>query len=726
MGWFEEQIRERVQNDDDLFADSFARMANMLGGQEFLSVQFHSDREIAEEAISDILKFYHVHAQDVPQNIHDLNEVLDFLLRPSGIMYRPVKLEGEWYKYATGAMLGTLKGDKSIALLPGKFSGYNYKDPESGKLIHITKKNARDIDTGAICFYTQFPLRSIGTQDLMSYVFAHLNGRDYANMFGAAFAVTLVGMVTPLVYNYIYTLKFLKVENLNGIIFALITLTSATIAQTLLTSIRTVVDTGVELRLDLAVESATMMRLLLLPPAFFKKFSAGELASRVNGVQSLCKMLFDMVFTTLMSALALMLYVGQIYSYAPSLVTPAIVITLATMTVSIIAARVQTRISKREMEETSKENGLVFALINGIAKIKNTGSEKRAFAKWAKQYTKAASYRYNPPMFLKMNTVITSAISLAGTIILYTLAIDEKIQVNDFMSFSTAFGFVSGAIGSFASVAVTTAQIKPILDMVEPVLKEVPEMDENKKIVTSLTGGIELSHISFRYKETQPLVLDDLSLKIRPGQYVAIVGKTGCGKSTLMRILLGFEKPEKGAVYYDGRNLDALDVKSLRHKIGVVMQNGKLFQGDIYSNITISAPQLKLSEAWEAAEMAGMKEDIENMPMGMNTVISEGSGGISGGQRQRLMIARAIAPKPKVLMFDEATSALDNITQKTVSDSLEKLKCTRIVIAHRLSTIRNCDRIIVLDGGKIIEDGTYDELIGKKGFFAELVERQRL
>ena len=726
MGWFEEQIRDRVQNDDDLFADSFARMANMLGGQEFLSVQFHSDREIAEEAISDILKFYHVHAQDVPRNIQDLNEVLDFLLRPSGIMYRPVKLEGEWYKHASGAMLGTLKGDKSVALIPGKFSGYNYKDPDSGKLIHITKKNAKEIDEGAICFYTQFPLRSIGRQDLMSYMFALLTGRDYAKMVGAALAVTLVGMVTPLVYNYIYTSKYLTEANLSGLVFALVTLTSASIAHTLLTSVRSVVDTGVELRLDVAVESATMMRLLSLPPAFFKKFSAGELASRVNGVQSLCKMMFDMVFTALTSALFLLLYVAQIYSYAPSLCTPAVLITLSTIVVSVVAAIVQTRISKFEMEELSKENGLVFALINGIAKIKNTGSEKRAFAKWAKQYTKAASYHYNPPVFLKMNSVITSAISLAGTIILYTIAIDEKIPANDFMSFSTAFGFVSGAISAFASLAVANAQIKPILDMVEPVLKEVPELDENKKIVTALSGGIELSHVSFRYKESLPLVLDDISMKIRPGQYVAIVGKTGCGKSTLMRILLGFEKPEKGAVYYDGRNLDALDVKSLRHKIGVVMQNGKLFQGDIYSNITISAPQLTLKEAWEAAEMAGMKEDIENMPMGMHTVISEGSGGISGGQRQRLMIARAIAPKPKVLMFDEATSALDNITQKIVSDSLEKLKCTRIVIAHRLSTIRNCDRIIVLDGGKIIEDGTYDELIEKNGFFAELVERQRL
>jgi ABC-type bacteriocin/lantibiotic exporter with double-glycine peptidase domain len=244
--------------------------------------------------------------------------------------------------------------------------------------------------------------------------------------------------------------------------------------------------------------------------------------------------------------------------------------------------------------------------------------------------------------------------------------------------------------------------------------------------VTDLSGGIEIHNISFRYTESQPNILDDFSLKIKAGQYVAIVGATGCGKSTLMRILLGFETPQKGSVYYDGKDIAALDLKSLRRNIGTVMQNSKLFSGDIYSNIVISAPRLTVDEAWEAAEMAGIAEDIRQMPMGMHTIISEGSGGISGGQRQRLAIARAIAPKPKILMFDEATSALDNITQKQISDSLEKLQCTRIVIAHRLSTIRACDRIIFLDKGKIAEDGTYDELIAKNGLFAELVERQRL
>ena len=254
----------------------------------------------------------------------------------------------------------------------------------------------------------------------------------------------------------------------------------------------------------------------------------------------------------------------------------------------------------------------------------------------------------------------------------------------------------------------------------------MPEVSTGKKVVTKLMGNIELNNVSFRYTENMPNVIDNLSLKIKSGQYVAIVGTTGCGKSTLMRLMLGFETPQKGSIFYDGKDLSTIDLKSLRKNIGTVMQNGKLFSGDIYSNIVISAPQLTIDDAWNAAEMAGIAEDIRNMPMNMHTIISEGSGGISGGQRQRIMIARAIAPKPKVLMFDEATSALDNITQKIVSESLEKLRCTRIVIAHRLSTIKQCDRIIVLDKGKIIEDGTYEELIEQKGFFSELVERQRV
>ena len=418
--------------------------------------------------------------------------------------------------------------------------------------------------------------------------------------------------------------------------------------------------------------------------------------------------------------------VDSIFNYAPALVVPAPMVIVATIVFSVLSMLLQMKISKTEMEYGSKESGMTYAMISGIQKIKLSGAEKRAFARWGNLYAKSAELTYNPPTFLKINSVISMAISLAGTYAMYYAAIESHISVADYYAFNVAYGMVSGAFMSLVSIALSVANIKPVLDMAKPVLEAVPEIAEGKQVLTRISGGIELNNVSFRYSEHMPLVLDNLSLKIRPGQYVAVVGTTGCGKTTLMRLLLGFEKPQKGAVYFDGKDISTVDLKSLRQKIGVVLQDGKLFSGDIYSNITISAPHLSMDEAWEAAELAGIAEDIRNMPMGMFTMISEGSGGVSGGQRQRLMIARAVAPKPRILMFDEATSALDNLTQKKVSESLDKLKCTRIVIAHRLSTIKQCDRIIVLDKGKIVEDGKYEELIALNGFFAELVAKQRL
>ena len=361
-----------------------------------------------------------------------------------------------------------------------------------------------------------------------------------------------------------------------------------------------------------------------------------------------------------------------------------------------------------------------------MQKIKLAGAEKRVFAKWLGLYAEGAELQYNPPMFLKINGVISTAIGLVSNIVLYYLAVESRIDQSSYFAFTASYGMLMGAFTSVSGIALSAAQVQPILEMAEPFLKTVPETAENREIVTKISGGIELGHVSFRYSDDTPYILNDLSLKVNPGEYVAIVGKTGCGKSTLVRLLLGFEKPEKGAVYFDGKDINSLDLPSLRKKIGTVTQDAGLFQGDIYSNIVITAPELTLDEAWEAAETAGIADDIRAMPMGMHTIIAEGQGGISGGQRQRLMIARAVAPKPKMLIFDEATSALDNKTQKQVSDALDKMGCTRIVIAHRLSTIKHCDRILVLDGGSIVEDGTYDELIAQGGFFAELVERQRL
>lgn len=505
-----------------------------------------------------------------------------------------------------------------------------------------------------------------------------------------------------------------------------ICLLCTTISAQLLNAVKTLFNARLQTKTNLGIQSAMMMRIMSLPANFFRKYSAGELNSRSQSVSQLCSLMIGLFIGTGLTSIASLLYITQIMSFAPKLVVPSLIIILITVTFSTVSSMVQIRISKKQLELDAKEAGLSYAVVSGVQKIKLSGAEKRFFAHWLNLYSDSVELIYSPPNFIKMNSVITTAISLISTIVLYYLAVKSVVDQSGYYAFTAAYGAVMGAFGSLSDIALSVGKIRPIFEMAEPFLKAEPETSDNKEMVTKLTGGIELNNVYFRYNEKSPYIVKNMSLKIKPGEYVAIVGKTGCGKSTLMRLLLGFEKPEKGAIYYDGKDLNTLDLSSLRHKIGSVMQSGGLFHGDIFSNIVISAPHLTLDEAWEAAEIAGIADDIREMPMGMNTLIYEGQGGISGGQKQRLMIARAIAPKPKILMFDEATSALDNKTQKQVCEALDKMGCTRIVIAHRLSTIRHCDRVFVIDGGEVIEEGSYEQLIEKGGYFAELVKRQRL
>lgn len=724
MGWFDEQIRQRKLSDDCLFEEAFADIAGAVTGKRVYSAL--NDFQKSKDAIEEILKFYHVRASELPENIEDINEQLEYLLRPHGIMRRTVILDKGWYKDAIGAMLAVRKSDGlPVALIPAGMAGYTYYDADSGRYIKINGRNESLFEEEAIAFYSSFPLRKLGISDLMRYIIHTLSISDFVMVGLATLAVTLIGLLTPKLTNLMFS-DVLESGSVRVLISLAVFMVCVSASSIIAGGIKTLLLARASTKTDLAVQAASMMRVLSLPAGFFKDYSAGELSSRAQHINSLCSMLVSTVLSTGLTSVFSLVYISQIFKYAPMLVVPALTVIAATVICSIVTMFVHMKNSKKRMEFAAKESGLSYSLISGVQKIKISGSEKRAFAKWAKLYAQEAKLTYNPPLFLKINSALNLAISLAGTIIMYYFAAAGGVSVADYYAFTAAYGMVSGAFMSLASMTMTVAGIRPVLDMAKPVLEAEPEIAEGKRVVERVSGGIELNNVSFRYSDSMPNVIDNLSIKIRPGQYVAIVGSTGCGKSTLMRLMLGFEKAQKGAIYYDGRDISKLDLKSLRRRIGVVMQDSKLFSGDIYSNITISAPWLTLDEAWEAAELSGIADDIRRMPMGMHTVISEGSGGVSGGQRQRLMIARAIAPKPKILMFDEATSALDNITQKKVSESLDNLKCTRIVIAHRLSTIRSCDRIIYLENGRIAEDGTYEELIAKNGRFAELVERQRL
>ncbi len=725
MSWFDEQIRQRKQSDSETFADSFVNIAGAVMGRK-VQVALSDDRQVTKDAVDEILKFYHIKTQDVPDNIKDIDEQIEFLLRPHGIMRRAVTLSKGWYKDAIGAMLGLRKSDgRIVAFIPTGISGYSYIDPDTGKKTRVNRKTEKLFEQDAMVFYKPFPLKKLGIKDLLVYIVQALSTADFILMAGAALVVTLIGLLTPKINNIIFS-YIVSYGSIQLLVAITIFLATVIISSHILTVVKEIISSRIVTKMNITVQVATMMRVLSLPAKFFKDYSAGELSSRTQTINALCEMLVTNVLQTGLTSLFSLIYISQIFAYAPALVLPAVLVIVATVLFSLLAALMQMKISIRQMRLSSEESGITFALLSGIQKIKLSGAEKRAFARWADKYSKQAQLTYNPPLFIKLNKVITTMITLFGTIAMYYFAVISHVSVADYFAFNTAYGMVSGAFMGLAGVALNIAKIKPVMNMIKPILEEIPEVSEGKAVITRLSGGIDINNVTFGYDESMPPILDDISLKIKPGQYVAIVGTTGCGKSTLMRIMLGFETPKKGSVYFDGKDLNTVDLRSLRKKIGVVMQNGKLFEGDLYSNITISAPELTMDDAWEAAELSGMADDIRNMPMGMNTMVSEGGGGISGGQRQRLMISRAIAPKPRILMFDEATSALDNLTQKKVSESLDNLKCTRIVIAHRLSTIKQCDRIIVLDKGKIIEDGTYDELIEQDGFFAELVERQRL
>ena len=721
MNWFQDQIEERREADQQALEDSFQKIAGVVLGRR-MADKISDERIIAKQSIDEILKYYHLKPVEIPDSIQKSEDRLDYCLRRYGLMRRAIELTENWYADAYGPILGFFKKDGTpVALFPGTFYGYYYHDAQSGKRVRLNAKTAALLDTQAFCFYRPLPLREIGIPDLLFYLKECITVSDITLIVLATAAVSAVGLFIPRIIAAL-TGPILSGGRTGALISAAVCILCVSLSSQLIGSANAMLTQRLEIKTSLGVGASMMMRLMSLPVSFFRQYSPGELKSRSMSVNQLCSLMQNMILSSGLTSFSSLLYVTQIFHFAPALVIPSILIILATTGFSAISTLAQIGISRRRMHHDAKESGMSYAVITGVQKIKLSGAEKRIFARWLNLYAEGAELEYNPPTFLKINRVIATGISLFSTIILYYLAVRNGIDQSSYFGFTAAYGTLMGAFSSLSGIALSVARIQPILEMAEPFLKTAPEAAEHREIVTGISGEIELDHVSFRYSEDTPYILNDLSLKIRPGEYVAIVGRTGCGKSTLIRLLLGFETPEKGAVYYNKKDITTMDLGSLRKNIGAVTQDGGLFQGDIYSNIVITAPDLTLEDAWKAAETAGIADDIR----AMHTLISEGQGGISGGQKQRLMIARAIAPKPKLLLFDEATSALDNKTQKQVSDALDAMGCTRVVVAHRLSTIQRCDRIVVLEGGSIIEDGSYDELIAQKGYFAELVKRQRL
>ena len=722
------RLQLKRNNDAHNFNEALQGLAGILteAKSKAYSVNFHKTGNNLVDATQQVLVASGFKTILVkPPSTAEPQDALALLARQADASIRRVALSGDaWWREDAGPLLAFRKEDGvAVALLPAGERGYQFENITTGKLEVLNAENTQQFESIAFMFFRKFPQRAIGILDLLRFGMVGTRN-DSLFLIGSGMLGGLLGLFTPFATGLLIETVIPNANSDELIQLVLLLITSALgIAAFQLTS--SLAMQRIEGRLSNASQAAIIDRLLHLPAAFFREYSAGDLAQRAFSI--------DTILTVLTSTLqsAILSWIFGIFSFLylfmlnVELALLASAIVLCAILVSTVVDILSLNRERHMYTLQGQIASRVLQLLNGITKLRGSGAEKRGFALWAKSFTEQKQLAFEIRSFANMQAVFDSAYTIIASLLLFAYIAFFKpgIDTGTFMTFNAAFAQFFAATLAVGTALTSSLKIIPLYERARPILNELPEQSHSQTAPGELQGSIDISHVTFRYSKDGPAILNDISISIKPGEFVAFVGPSGSGKSTLFRLLLGFEQPESGAIYYNNQDLAGLDIGAVRRQLGVVLQNGKLMPGDIFTNIVGSSP-LTLDDAWEAARLAGFDNDIKSMPMGIHTVIAEGAGTISGGQKQRLMIARAIVKKPRILLFDEATSALDNHTQTTVAQSVEQLKATRVVIAHRLSTIVKADRIFVIDAGQVIESGNYEELMNNNGHFAELARRQ--
>ncbi len=727
----EQQLQLRQHTDRRNFSQSLGALASVLDHGESQALGGGSAHTLLADTLRHVVRAGGVDAVLKPTDpALDPFDALQQLAQQAGVSLRRVKLDGKsWWREDAGPLLATLKDSgRPVALLPlAGGGGYRMEDlgGTPARSVLLNEATAAQLADGGFMFFRKFPARAIGLLDLLRFGLGTTR-RDSLTMMVCGLLGGLLALFTPFATGILVD-KVIPNGRSDELLQLTVLLVAAALGVAAFELARSLALLRLEGRLGNASEAAVIDRLFNLPAPFFKNYAAGDLAQRAFSINSILHQLTSTTQSIVLSWVfgLFSFFYMFLLNWQLGLVATVLVALILVVTVGVNYWRL--RMERQLYALQGAIASRVLQILNGISKLRAGGAEDRAFVLWARDFAQQKQVDMKVRGLGNMLSVFNvSFIVLASATLFASIAFFQKdISTGLFVTFNTAFMQFLSATLALAGALTGSLSIIPLYERAKPILTTLPEQQESQIRAAPLQGKVEISRVSFRYAEDGPLILDDVSIRVEKGEFVALVGPSGSGKSTIFRVLLGFEKPQSGAVYYDSQDLAGLDVGSVRRQLGVVLQNGKLMPGDIFTNIVGSSPRT-LDEAWEAARMAGLAQDIKAMPMGMQTVIAEGAGTISGGQRQRLMIARALVHRPAVLLFDEATSALDNQTQDIVATSVRELKATRIVIAHRLSTIIQADRIFVIVAGKVVETGNYSELMALGGHFAELSKRQQV
>lgn len=675
---------------------------------------------------------------------------LDQLCRISRARQRQVALDEEWWRDDVGPLLvfarpkeiddpgrpeeiAVDKGrriklprvGRPMALIPRTPTEYWLFDPADGSRTEVDARVAKTLLPIGFMFYPALPDGKVTGKDLLRLAFAGPK-TDFLTLVLCGVGAGLLALMIPLFTDRIfgYVIDNSDRGQLTQIVGALAAAALATAAFHLTRSFAVLRLTG---RIDGVMQPAIIDRLLDLPTDVYRRFSKGDLAARALGIDTLRRLLLGNVLTSALSLVFSVFSLILLFFYSARLAVAGLLMVALMVLVVTVTSLLQLPHLRRFYRHQGDIAGLLLNILQGISKLRVAGAEAHAYAEWAKRFAAQREESIAAQRYGIYRLVFAASYPILTTFVLFTVMgvfLRDSFPTSDFLAFSAAFGQFQAAALTLVPLISNLLAVAPVYERLKPILDATPEVDAGGSETAEVMGQVELRNVSFRYDPEGPLILDDVSMVAEPGEMIALVGPSGSGKSTCLRLLLGFERPSQGAVFYDHRDLARLDVQSVRRRLGVVLQDGKPFPGSLFRNIIGSHVHLGHDAAWEAARQADLEGDIRAMPMGLHTVISENGTTLSGGQKQRLLIARALVGRPPILLFDEATSALDNLSQERVQRAIRELRATRIVLAHRLSTVRDADRIYVFDQGRVVESGSFEDLMAAQGLFFRLVRRQ--